>query len=75
MTRNSLRLRLLGGAVIAIFGALAIAGVCISWLFHRHVERRETTGLITIGNQVAAGLIERADGPPLVRPAPANPTY
>lgn len=75
MKGNSLRLRLLGGALIAIFVALAIAGAGISWMFHRHVERRETTGLLTVGEQVAAGLSEGPLGVPTVRPMPVNPSY
>jgi len=75
MTRSSLRLRLLSGAAAATFLALALAGVGFSWLFHRHVERREADGLIAVGKQIAASVSVDEFGRPIVDPLPANPGY
>ena len=44
MSRRSLRLRLFGGAAIAIALALVIAGLGIAFLFERHVSRRVDAG-------------------------------
>lgn len=75
MRRSSLRLRLLLGAVAAIFVALALAGAGISWLFHRHVERREVDALVLVGRQVAAALTADRSGRWIVSPAPADPEF
>lgn len=66
MMRSSLRLRLLVGAAVAIFAALALAWLGISLLFHQHVERREAAALERLAEQVIAGLRLDASGKPLV---------
>lgn len=75
MTRTSLRLRLLGGAAVAIFLALALAGIGISWLFHQHVERREAADLVKVGEQVIAGLTLDSANKPAVDPPPSDPNF
>ena len=61
---RSLRVRLLLGAAIAIFLALAAAWVAMTLLFERHVERRIEADLIRDGLQLAAALSIAADGTP-----------
>lgn len=56
MKATSLRLRLLAGAAMAIFLALALAWAGISWLFHQYAERREAAELSKLGEQVIASL-------------------
>lgn len=75
MNATSLRLRLLAGAAIAVFLALALAWAGISWLFHQHVERREAAELSKLAEQVVAGLTLDASGRPLVDPPPADPRF
>lgn len=75
MTRTSLRLRLLGGAAVAIFLALALAGIGISWLFHQHVERREAADLIKLAEQVIAGLTLDSANKPAIDPPPSDPGF
>jgi signal transduction histidine kinase len=75
MTRTSLHLRLLGGAAVAIFMALALAGFGISWLFHQHVERREAADLVKLGEQVVAGLTLDRVNKPFVEPPPPDPGF
>lgn len=75
MRPTSLRLRLLLGAAIAIFGALALAWAGLSWLFHQHIERREAAELTAIAEQIAGSLTLDAGGKPIVEPAPADPAF
>lgn len=75
MTRISLRLRLLGGAAVAIFLALALAGIGISWLFHQHVERREAADLVKLAEQVVAGLTLDDVNKPSIDPPPSDPNF
>jgi len=72
---NSLRLRLLAGAAIAIFLALTLAWAGISWLFHQHVERREAAELTKLAEQVVAGLTLNSAGKPVVDPPPSDPRF
>jgi signal transduction histidine kinase len=72
---GSLRLRLLAGAAIAVFLALALAGTGISWLIHQHIERREAAQLRTLAEQLIANLRIDQTGRPSVEPAPANPPF
>jgi len=72
---SSLRLRLLAGAAVAIFFALALAGTGISWLIHQHIERREAAQLRTLAEQVIANLKIDGSGKPSVEPAPTNPPF
>lgn len=75
MKATSLRLRLLGGAAVAIFLALAFAWAGISWLFHQHVERREAAELAKLAEQVVAGLTLDPGGKPVVDPPPFDPRF
>jgi signal transduction histidine kinase len=75
MKGNSLRLRLLAGAAIAIFLALTLAWAGISWLFHHHVERREAAELTKLAEQVVAGLTIDAAGKPVVDHPPPDPRF
>lgn len=75
MIRTSLRLRLLAGAAVAIFIALALAWAGVSWLFHQHIERREAAELKTLAEQVIATLALDGAGKPVVEPAPADPAF
>ena len=59
---NSLRLRLLAGAVIWILLALAAAGTLLSALFRAHVERRLEAELTIQLEQIAAALERRGTG-------------
>ncbi len=75
MKRNSLRLRLLAGAAVAIFIALALAWGGISWMFHQHIERREAAELTALAEQVISGLTIDPAGKTIVDPAPADPAF
>ncbi len=75
MKATSLRLRLLAGAAIAVFLALALAWAGISWIFHQHVERREAAELTKLAGQVVAGLTLDPAGKPIVEPQPADPRF
>ena len=75
MTRSSLRLRLLLGAAVAIFAALALAWAGISLLIHDYIERREVAQLTVLAEQVVAGLAIDGAGKPVVDPAPADPAF
>ncbi|MGV1684376.1 ATP-binding protein [Sphingopyxis sp. NJF-3] len=75
MTRTSLRLRLLLGAAVAIFAALALAWAGISLLIHDYIERREVAQLTALAEQVVAGLAIDSAGRPTVEPAPADPAF
>src|SRR3546814_9784797 len=75
MTRTSLRLRLLLGAAVAIFAALALGWAGISLLIHDYIERREAAQLTALAEQVVAGLSIDGAGRPIVDPAPADPAF
>lgn len=75
MKRTSLRLRLLLGATVAIFAALALAWGGISWMFRQHVERREEAELTALAEQVIGGLTVNAAGKPVIAPAPVEPAF
>lgn len=69
---RSLRVRLLLGAAVAIFLALAAAWVAMTLLFERHIERRVEADLVREGLQLAASVSIGADGAPLLDHAPAD---
>ena len=83
MRAYSLRVRLLAGATIAIFAALAIAWVAMTWLFDRQLQRRVEDELRRDALQLASGLTLDSKGsiPPLDGPddprfdAPAGGLY
>ena len=56
MNVYSLRLRLLAGAAVAIFVALGLSWVALTYLFTRHVERQAAVGLRREATQVIAGI-------------------
>jgi signal transduction histidine kinase len=72
---RSLHLRLLAGAMVAIFAALAVAWLAMTWLFERHIERREAAELTRSGLMLAAGLTIGPDGRPAVDPPPVDPRF
>ena len=72
---RSLRVRLLLGAAIAIFLALAAAWVAMTLLFERHVERRIETDLIRDGLQLAAALSLSSDGTPALDREPGDSRF
>jgi signal transduction histidine kinase len=72
---RSLRLRLLLGAAIAIFLALAAAWVAMTLLFERHVERRIEADLVREGLQLAAALSLASDGTPELDREPGDARF
>lgn len=72
---RSLRVRLLLGAAIAIFLALAAAWVAMTLLFERHVERRIEADLIREGLQLAAALSVGTDGAPALEQEPGDARF
>jgi len=69
---RSLRVRLLLGAAVAIFVALAAAWVAMTLLFERHIERRVRAELVRDGLQLAANLSIAPDGTPLLGREPGD---
>jgi len=72
---RSLRVRLLLGAAIAIFLALAAAWVAMTLLFERHVERRIEADLVREGLQLAAALSIAPDGTPELEQEPGDARF
>jgi signal transduction histidine kinase len=72
---RSLRVRLLLGAAIAIFLALAAAWVAMTLLFERHVERRIEADLVREGLQLAAALSIASDGKPALEREPGDARF
>jgi signal transduction histidine kinase len=72
---RSLRVRLLLGAAIAIFLALAAAWVAMTVLFERHVEHRIEADLIRDGLQLAAALFIAPDGIPALENEPGDARF
>jgi signal transduction histidine kinase len=70
-----LRVRLLLGAAIAIFLALAAAWVAMTLLFERHVERRIEADLIREGLQLAAAVSIGPDGAPVLESEPGDSRF
>lgn len=66
MRRGSLRLRLIAGGVLAILAALVVSWLAMTWLFERHIQRRETVELTRVAKTVVAGLRIMPDGKPAV---------
>ncbi len=63
MMRRSLRLRLLGGAVLWIFLALVVAGLAIGWTFRANLERGVQQGLVASLNRLVARIDPFAEVP------------
>ena len=66
MRTGSLRWRLIAGGVLAILAALAVSWLAMTWLFERHIERRETVELTRIAQTLVGGLSLDATGAPVV---------
>lgn len=75
MIRDSLRLRLLAAAAIAILAALVLAGAGMSWFFERHIEQREADALIRDGKLIAGGLRVDAAVRPIADIRPGEDRY
>ncbi|MDY6946699.1 MAG: sensor histidine kinase [Pseudomonadota bacterium] len=72
---RSLRVRLLLGAAIAIFLALAAAWVAMTLLFERHIERRIEADLVREGLQLAAALSVDGTGTPALEQQPGDSRF
>lgn len=68
MRTGSLRWRLIAGGVLAILVALAVSWLTMTWLFERHIERRETAELTRVAQTLVAGLSLDPGGAPVVEP-------
>lgn len=75
MIARSLRLRLLLGAACAIFAALAVAWLAMSYLFGRHIERQVEADLGTRGLEVIAALYRDANGAYAIDRPPSEPRF
>jgi signal transduction histidine kinase len=75
MTPYSLRLRLLAGAAVAVFAALAIAWVAMTLLFQRHLEMRVEQELRRDALQLVAGLTVDPAGMITVQQEPTDPRF
>jgi signal transduction histidine kinase len=73
MTRYSLRLRLLAGAAIAVFAALALAWLAMTLLFQRHLELRVEQELRRDALQLVAGLSLNSAGMIIIQQLPTDP--
>jgi signal transduction histidine kinase len=72
---QSLRWRLLAGAVAAIFVALALAWLAMTLLFERHLERRLGAELEQFGSRLAAAVVLTPAGDVQVSEPPAEPRF
>ena len=72
---NSLRLRLLVGAVIWITLALAAAGTLLAALFRAHVDRRLEAELTIQVEQISAALERGAPGQLILTHQPSDPRF
>lgn len=75
MMQRSLRVRLLLGAAVAIFAALAVAWFVMSYLFERHIARQIEADLGARGLEVIAALYVDPTGAFAVDPAPSEPRF
>lgn len=71
---RSLRLRLLGGAVLWVVLALVVAGLAIGWMFRANVERSVQEGLVASLNRLVAQ-IDPFTNPPVPEDALPDPRY
>lgn len=74
MGGRSLHLRLIAGAAVAILAALAIAWLAMTWLFQRHIERREADELRRSALVLVTGL-RLEDGRPTLDRQPVDPRF
>jgi signal transduction histidine kinase len=75
MNAHSLRLRLLAGAAVAIFAALAVAWVAMTLLFQRHLELRVEQELRRDALQLIAGLTVDPPGMIALQQLPTDPRF
>ena len=75
MTRYSLRLRLLVGAAVAVFAALALAWLAMTLLFQRHLELRVEQELRRDALQLVAGLSVNPAGMITIQQLPTDPRF
>jgi len=75
MKRYSLQLRLLAGAAVAVFVALAIAWVAMTLLFQRQLEQQVGQELRRDALQLIAGLSVDAAGSITVQEGPSDPRF
>ena len=73
MTRYSLRWRLLVGAAVAVFAALALAWLAMTLLFQRHLELRVEQELRRDALQLVAGLTVNPAGMITIQQLPTDP--
>lgn len=59
--------------MLAILAALAVSWLAMTWLFERHIERRETAELIRTGQMLAASVRLEPTGAPAVEATPTDP--
>jgi len=70
---GSLRFRLILGGTLAVLLALAMSWLAMTWLFERHIERREAEELTRVATNLVAGLSVDAAGRPAIAAEPADP--
>ena len=75
MRPYSLRLRLLASAAVAIFAALAVAWLAMTWLFERQLQRRAEQELRRDALQLVAGLSVDANGSLPALDGPDDPRF
>ena len=75
MMARSLRMRLLLGAAAAIFAALAVAWVVMSFVFEAHIERSVRGNLEQHGQTLIAGLVVAPDGALSASVSPIDPRF
>ena len=75
MRTYSLRLRLLLGAIIAIFAALSVAWLVMTWLFERQLERQAEQELRRDALELVADLKTDANGAIPMLEGPDDPRF
>lgn len=75
MKARSLHLRLIAGAAVAILAALAVAWLAMTWLFERHIERREAAELRRSAMVLISGLRAGAGGTLVAETLPSDPRF
>ncbi|WP_332766351.1 sensor histidine kinase [Phenylobacterium sp.] len=75
MKARSLHLRLMAGAMVAILAALAVAWLAMTWLFERHIERREAAELTRAALVLVSGLSLGPGGVPVAASRPVDSRF
>lgn len=73
--QRSLRIRLLAGAGVAIFAALAVAWAAMGYLFERHAQRQIEADLTARGVGLISTLYTDANGATAIDPLPSDPRF